>query len=306
MELRHLRLIYEVSKSGSLTKASENLYLSQSALSHQLKEVEIFFKAQLFIRQNRQMVLTREGRVVLLASQRILEEIESTSKYIRQMTEKDSGEIRISTECYTSYPWLSNFLKEYHPLYPKVDIKINSDATSYALSNLLENNIDIGIFNDNNSRKITYSALFSDELYIIVSPSHRWASRTWMHIKDITDEPYIMYTIPTEESNTYKMLFPKKPPGKLYKMMITEAIIEMVKGGLGFTVLPNWVVNSYIKSRELKAIRISKKGIKRTWYAGVLKNRIVPPYMTSFINKLAKHMKYSDEIITGNLSSNGS
>lgn len=306
MELRHLRLINEVSKSGSLTKASENLYLSQSALSHQLKEIEIFFKAQLFIRQNRQMVLTREGRIVLLASQRILDEIESTAKYIRQITEKDSGEIRISTECYTSYPWLSDFLKEYHPLYPKVDIKINSDATGHALSNLLENNIDIGIFNDNNSRKIAYTPLFSDELYIIVNPSHRWASRTWMHIKDITDEPYIMYTIPTEESTIYKMLFAKKAPKKLYKMMITEAIIEMVKGGIGFAVLPNWVANSYIKAKELKAIRISKKGVKRTWYAGVLKNRIVPPYMTSFINKLAKHMKYSDEIITGNLSGNGS
>ena len=69
MELRHLRLINEVSKSGNLSKASENLYLSQSALSHQLKEIENFFNAQLFIRQNRQMVLTNEGKVVLLASQ---------------------------------------------------------------------------------------------------------------------------------------------------------------------------------------------------------------------------------------------
>jgi LysR family transcriptional regulator for metE and metH len=296
MEIRHLKLINEVSKSGSLTKASENLYLSQSALSHQLKEIEGFFKTQLFIRQNKKMVLTKEGEIVLLASQRILDEIESTAKYIRQMTEKDSGEIRISTECYTSYPWLSNFLKEFHPLYPKVEIKINSDATRYALSNLLENNIDIGIFEDNKSRKLNYTPLFNDEFYIIVHPEHKWAHRTWIDLKDITDEPYIMYTLPTEESSLYKMLFPKTGPKKLYKMMITEAIIEMVKSGMGFTVLPNWIVYPYIKSKELKAIKISKKGIKRTWYAGVLKNRAIPPYMTSFINRLAKHMKYNDEL----------
>lgn len=296
MEIRHLKLINEVSKSGSLTKASENLYLSQSALSHQLKEIESFFKTQLFIRQNKQMVLTKEGEIVLLASQRILDEIESTSKYIRQMTEKDSGEIRISTECYTCYPWLSNFLKEYHPLYPKVDIKINPDATRYAMQNLLDNNIDVGIFHDNNSRKLSYTALFTDELYIVVNPSHRWASKNRMEITDLSDEPYIMYTIPVEESSTYKMLFPKTGPKKLYKMMITEAIIEMVKGGLGFTVLPNWVINSYIKSGELKAIKISRKGVRRTWYAGVLKNKIIPPYMTSFINKLAKHMKQAEEL----------
>ena len=212
------------------------------------------------------------------------------------MTEKDSGEIRISTECYTSYPWLSNFLKEYHPLYPKVEIKINSDATRHSLSNLLENNIDIGIFHDNNSRKLVYTPLFTDELYIVVNPSHRWASKTWMDIKDLTDEPYIMYTIPCEESSIYKMLFQKTAPKKIYKMMITEAIIEMAKGGLGFTVLPNWVVNSYVRSGELKAIKISKKGVKRTWYAGVLKNKVIPPYMTSFISKLAKHMKLNDEL----------
>ena len=296
MEIRHLKLVSEVSKCGSLTKASENLYLSQSALSHQLKEIESYFKTQLFIRQNKQMILTKEGEIVLLASQRILDEIENTSKYIRQLTEKDAGEIRLSTECYTSYPWLSNFLKEFHPLYPKVEIKINSDATRYALSNLLDNNIDIGIFEDNKSRKLNYTPLFNDEFYIIVNPTHRWAARSWMDIKDISDEPYIMYTIPTEESSLYKLLFPKAAPKKLYKMMVTEAIIEMVKGGLGFTVMPNWIVYPYIQSRELKAIKISKKGVKRTWYAGVLKNRVIPPYMTSFISKLAKHMKYNDEL----------
>jgi LysR family transcriptional regulator for metE and metH len=300
MEIRHLKLVSEVSKSGSLTKASESLYLSQSALSHQLKEIESYFKTQLFIRQNKQMVLTKEGEIVLLASQRILDEIENTSKYIRQLTEKDAGEIRLSTECYTSYPWLSNFLKEFHPLYPKVEVKINSDATRYALSNLLDNNIDIGIFEDNKSRKLNYTPLFNDEFYIIVNPSHPWAGRSWMDVKDISNEPYIMYTIPTEESSLYKILFPKAAPKRLYKMMVTEAIIEMVKGGLGFTVMPNWIVYPYIKSKELKAIRISKKGIKRTWYAGVLKNRIIPAYMTSFINKLAKHMKYNDELkLTG-------
>lgn len=296
MEIRHLKLINEVSKSGSLTKASENLYLSQSALSHQLKEIESFFKTQLFIRQNKQMVLTKEGEIVLLASQRILDEIENTSKFIRQLTEKDAGEIRISTECYTSYPWLSGFLKEFHPLYPKVDVKIVSDATRFALGNLLDNNIDIGIFEDNKSRKLVYTPLFNDEFYIIVNPTHHWSHRTWLDIKDIIDEPYIMYTIPTEESSLYKLLFPRSAPKKLYKMMVTEAIIEMVKGGLGFTVLPNWIVYPYIKSKELKAIKISKQGIKRTWYAGVLKNRVIPPYMLSFISMLARHMKYCDQL----------
>src|SRR5215216_693094 len=109
MEIRHLKMIQEVAKHGNLSKAAEHLYLSQSALSHQLKEVESFFETQIFIRQKKQMLLTATGKVLLETSERILQEVETAKKRIQSLTDSDSGEICISTECYTSYPWLSGF-----------------------------------------------------------------------------------------------------------------------------------------------------------------------------------------------------
>src|SRR5215217_8895764 len=110
MELRHLKMIREVAECKSLTKAAERLYLSQSALSHQLKEIETYFKAQLFIRQKKQMILTKEGEIILASGKKILEEVENTRNAIKKITDKDAGEIRFSSECYTSYHWLSNIL----------------------------------------------------------------------------------------------------------------------------------------------------------------------------------------------------
>jgi LysR family transcriptional regulator for metE and metH len=71
------------------------------------------------------MILTGAGKIILEAGEKILAELEATKSKIRQLTDKNAGEIRISTECYTSYHWLSGFLSEFRTLYPKVHIHIN-------------------------------------------------------------------------------------------------------------------------------------------------------------------------------------
>ena len=75
----------------------------------------------------------------------------------------------------------------------------------------------------------------------------------------------------------YKLLFKTGKPQKVIKIALTEVIIQMVKAGMGVTVLPHWVVASWLESNELTAVPITKKGIKRTWYAATLKNKELPP-----------------------------
>ena len=295
MELRHLKMIQEVAQAKSLTRAAENLYLSQSALSHQLKEIEVFFGVQIFIRQKKQMLLTQAGEVVLCSSQRILKEIENTTKQIKLLKEEDQGEIRLSTECYTSYPWLSGFLRVFQTLYPKVDIQIKAEATHRALQHVLENKIDVGIFEENKNKHLVYTPLFSDEFYAMAPPGHPWSLRKWVEIEAFQKEAYIMYHIPLEESTLYSLIFKKGKPVKLYRVMLTEAILEMVKAGLGVTIQPQWVATRYLQSGELVAVKITRKGLKRTWYAGVLKNKVIPVYTQSFIQELARHMRQSEE-----------
>ncbi len=296
MEIRHLKMIKEVARHGSLTKASEHLYLSQSALSHQLKEIEDFFKTQVFIRQKKQMLLTNTGKIILEASEKIIQELESTKNKIHYLTEKNAGEIRISTECHTAYHWLCTFLSEFSVTYPKVEVIINSEATYTSTSALLENKIDIGVLADNSNAKLNYTPLFRDEFLAIVPNGHKWTKLKWVNEADFAEENYIMYNIPNEISFIYKKLFQSTKPKKIYKIALTEAIIQMVKAGLGITVLPHWVVANYISSGEVSGVPVTRKGIKRTWYAAVLKNKEIPPYMNVFIRCLAKHLKNSEEL----------
>ncbi|RAJ97480.1 LysR family transcriptional regulator for metE and metH [Larkinella arboricola] len=294
MEIRHLQMVKEVAACGNLTKAADRLYLTQSALSHQLKEIEGFFNTQLFIRDKKQMLLTDAGAVVLEAAEKILQEVAETRAKVKCLTEKDAGEVRLCTECYTSYHWLSGFLRAYRDVYPKVDVKIDIEATHFAEQHLLENKIDVAILEEAENPKLNYTPLFQDEFMVIVAPDHEWAHRSWVEIDEFANQNYIMYNIPDEQSTNFKMLYKNFRPPRVYKMTLTEAILEMVKAGMGVAMLPNWVVRPYLRSGELAAVSLTEKRLLRTWYAATLKNKQLPPYTDAFIEKLASYMKELD------------
>ena len=291
MEIRHLQMVKEVAVSGNLTKAADRLFLTQSALSHQLKEIERYFDTQLFIRDKKRMLLTPAGEVVVKAAEKILQEVVDTRAKVRCLTDRESGEVRLCTQCYTSYHWLAGFLRVFQELYPKVDIKVEVEAAAhYADHYLLDNKIDVAITEGNENPKFTYAPLFQDEFVAIVAPDHPWAVRCWVEPTEFAAQNYIMYNEPDEESSNFMMLFKNQRPLRVYKITLTEAILEMVKAGLGVAVLPNWVVRPYLLSGQLAAVQITEQRILRTWYAATLKTKQLPPYTIAFIEQLVSYM----------------
>src|SRR6187551_789567 len=106
MEIRHLRLIKAIVEEGSITKAIDKLHLTQSALSHQLKEAEYQLGTAIFLRTNKKLVLTKAGEKIYDLATEILNKLTETENQIKQMVYGEHGEIRISTECFSSYHWL--------------------------------------------------------------------------------------------------------------------------------------------------------------------------------------------------------
>src|SRR5258705_1340158 len=122
MEIRHLRLIKAIVEEGSITKAIDKLHLTQSALSHQLKEAEYQLGTKIFLRQNKKLVLTKAGERLYATANEVLDKLSDTEREIKQMIFGEIGEIRISTECYSSYHWLPSVLKQFQSLYPNIEL----------------------------------------------------------------------------------------------------------------------------------------------------------------------------------------
>ena len=145
VEIRHLRLVTAVAQAGSLTKAGEKLHLTQSALSHQLKEVESELNTPLFYRLNKKMVLTPAGKIVLHSAGAILTDLERTKREVQRLISGEAGLLRISTECYTCYHWLPNLLRAYNAEFPNVEVQIVAEATRKPIAALYAGKLDVAI-----------------------------------------------------------------------------------------------------------------------------------------------------------------
>src|SRR4029453_16864185 len=101
LEVRHLQLVSAVADVGSLTRAGDRLHLTQSALSHQLRDIESRLGTALFLRVGKRLVLTPAGERLLASAREVLERLDRTETEIRQMAPDRAGLIRITPQGHT-------------------------------------------------------------------------------------------------------------------------------------------------------------------------------------------------------------
>src|SRR5688500_16393016 len=118
LETRHLKLVHEIAEQGGVTRASKRLFLTQSAVSHQLLELERRLGTALFHRAGKRMVPTAAGQRVLTSARSTLEELERLEEELRRIAQGQEAVIRIATECYTCYHWLPSLLAKFHDRFP--------------------------------------------------------------------------------------------------------------------------------------------------------------------------------------------
>lgn len=295
MEIRHLRLVKTVAEEGSLTGAGRKLFLSQSALSHQLRELEDKFGTSLFQRINKKMVLTQAGSRVLKTAESVLLELEDTERDLKQFVEGDAGLIRLSTECYTCYHWLPVLLKSFHRPYPNVEVRIVAEGTRQPKQFLREGKLDVAIVSclskRNHSPDLTFYELFTDEMVVVLNAEHRLAGQKSIKPSDFAEEHLICYTAPIEVLDIFqRVLIPSGiTPKKMTQIQLTEAIVEMVKADIGISVMARWAIKPYLKSKRLTTIPVEDHRLDRTWYGVTLNKGPQLRYIDCFIKHLIEH-----------------
>jgi LysR family transcriptional regulator, regulator for metE and metH len=289
LEVRHLQLVAAVADVGSLTRAGDRLHLTQSALSHQLRDIEARLGAPLFLRVGKRLVLTPAGERLLASARDVLERLERTEQDIREMGRDHAGLLRLTTECYTCYHWLPALLTRYRRRFPRVEVRIDVDATRKPVESLLGGRIDLALVSSRvRDRRIVTLPVFDDELVVIAAPSHPFARRTHVRPTDMRGETLLVYP-PREESWVLnEVLIPAGAmPARVEDVMLTEAITELVKAGLGVSVIARWAVKPLLASGALVARRFTARGIHRRWSAAMPKDLAKADFMREFIDLLA-------------------
>ncbi|HEY7915196.1 MAG TPA: LysR family transcriptional regulator [Blastocatellia bacterium] len=290
LEVRHLRLVVAVAEEGSVTKASHRLHLTQSALSHQLRDIEARLGARLFLRASKRMLLTPAGENLLAAARRLLGELRQVEEEVRQMSSGEAGKIRLSTQCYTCYHWLPLALSKFRLEFPRVAVEIDVAATHKPIEALFKGRIDVAIVSaPMRDKRLSVRPLFQDEMLVVMRPDHPLASRPFIRAADFADVSLITYAMPKEETHLFsRVLIPAGiTPREVLPMALTEAIVEMVKAGLGISVLAKWAIAPQLRVKTLAAVPLTSKGLHREWSAVTLKNHSLRDFTRGFIEVLA-------------------
>jgi LysR family transcriptional regulator for metE and metH len=290
LEVRHLKLVSAVASCGSLTKAGRELHLTQSALSHQLRDVEARLGAPLFLRVGKRMMLTAAGEQVLRTAGEVLGVLEQTEQAIRRLAGGRRGRLRVSAGSYTEYHWLPPVLGAYRAVCPDVDVQVVVDAGD-PVRLLLEGRLDVGIVSHPaGDARVVERPLFADEMVVIVAPGHWLASRQYVQPEDFDDETLLL-DCPKEESPIYQRLLSPAgvTPANVQVVAQSGAIMELVRAGLGVAVLARWAVQPRVKAGALRALPFTRKGDRRQWSAAVLKDMAGVAYVTEFIDLVARH-----------------
>ena len=291
LEVRHLRLVAAVADDGSLTRAGDRLHLTQSALSHQLRDIESRLGTPLFLRVGKRLVLTPAGERLLASARDVLERLERAEHEIREMSRDRAGLLRITTECYTCYHWLPPLLLHYRRTFPRVEVRIDVNATGRPLDMLLAGKIDLAVVSSPVSdRRLHTRPVFEDELVVVASRRHRFAQQTHVKLADMRDETLFVYPPKEESSVLQNTLLPGgAAPARVEEVLLTEAILELIKAGLGVAVLARWAVQPVVDAGAVVARPLTARGLHREWRVAMPKDLARLDYVVEFTNLLERH-----------------
>lgn len=293
MEIRHLKLIKTIAEEKSITKSLDKLFLTQSAVSHQLRDIEERIGVKIFYRTKNQWILTDEGKILYNTAIIVLAELNAAMEKVNDMRGGHAGTIRLSTACYTSYHWLPAFLTKMNFLYPKLEVKIVIEATHKPLEKLLQNELDIGITSDPGSDKsIKYIELFKDEVIAIVHKESQLAQKKFLTAADFATQTLIIHSYPLETVTVYQHFLKEQriQPQQIIAIPLTEVALEMVKSGMGIMTLPAWALKPFISSPDLQLVKIGAKGLMRTHFAAIRHEDAAKKYITDFVDNLHEEL----------------
>ena len=293
MDIKHLRLVKNIIELGSMAKSKDKLCLTQSALSHQLKEAEIQAGTALFIRSNKKLIPTAAGEMVYNTAIEVLTRMDELDDKIDELSKSNKGIIRICTGCFTNYHWLPKLITKFNEIHPQVEIKIHPEYINETLERLQNHDLDAVIMNKpENCKKLRYHELIVDELVAIVPPRHEWTKKQYVVASDFKNKNLIIFSKPMNTVIVYhKVLKPNNiEPKHIYETPMTEAIIEMIIAEMGVAVIPLWVAKPYIDAGKVVPVKVTANGLHRSLGIMFLEREYYPPYYQSLINFLKEHL----------------
>ncbi len=292
IEIRHLKTLIALRESGSLVEAAERLFLTQSALSHQLKELESRLECELFIRKSRPLRFSEAGKRILLLAEEVLAKVSEAERDVKKLVHGEAGRLYMAIECHSCFNWLMPTIDIYRNQWPGIELDFSGGFTFEPLPALAQGDIDLVITSDPQAIKgVEYVPLFSYEMQIALANNHPLVAKKFLQPEDLADQTLISYPVARNRLDVFKQFLEPSgiEPKAIRTSELTLMMVQLVASGRGVCALPNWVLDEYVAQGLISVRSAGKEGIWPTLYAAVREEQLSKPFVQDFLQLAKAH-----------------
>lgn len=309
MDLVQLAHFVEVAKRENLTKAAQNLHISQPALSRLVSNLEEETGVKLFDRIGRHLYLNSFGEVVLKYSKKILADADNMKSEISDMQHGETGSLRIGSSFSSdNVDWMEEIIRWFVYNYPNVSFKIYAMNPTELQKTLISREIEIAfsssVIKTQDNSNINWVQLFSETMGVLLSTNHELAKKPTLTLKDLENERFLINNTNSEVKRLTHDLCTKSNflPNIFWEMDRPELIREMLIRGMGIALMSredymyevskmrDWVRNEVLTFRPL-----TDEHAVRTFSLGTLSGRYQPKFVKDLYNRILLRFSKSNE-----------
>lgn len=293
---RRLQVFYAVAKQLSFTKAAEQLFMTQPAVTFQVKQLEENFNTRLFERSHGKIALTPAGKLVMEYAGKILGLSEEMEKRVAELSGAMGGPLLLGASTTVAEFILPQILGEFKARYPQVHAHLTVANSENIVNRVADHALDLGLIESpTNLPTVHIEVVCDDELVLICAPGHKFGELKSAKPRQIVGEPYISREVGsgTRDFTDNYLRECKVAPEDLNIVMelgSPEAIKGVVETGLGVSIVSRATVAKEVKLRVLVAVPLEPRLI-RTLSLVYPREKFRSKLLTAFVEFATSRMK---------------
>ncbi len=276
-----------VADNASFTRASQQLYVAQSAISRKIKLLEEELGEPIFKRVKKKVYVTPAGETLLRYARRIFQDIRNAKLEITEISHLDRGQLRLGAGMLACTYILPPILERFKALHPRIELVVITAPTDTLLTKLRDNLIELGVFTlPIHHDDLTVVPLRTEEMVVVTSPKHPVLSKQkWMKAEEIHNYPLILFPKGARTRNVLEQFF---NDAGIVPRIVMEAenvalIKPLVKIDLGISIIPLRSIAEELQRGELHCLRIRNHKIIRQVGLVYHKSEPIPAILAELI-----------------------
>ena len=291
LNLNQLRVFEAVARTGSFTRAAEELSVTQPAVTVQIRHLEHECGIALFDRVRRRARLTQAGQGLFAYAQRMFALADEASRLLDLMRGLGAGRLRLISGRTAAAYYLPTLIGSFRQAYPAIELQLLVDTSQRVAEGLLAFRDDIGVLADEPRHPdLVREPLCDDRLVLVVPPRHPWTRRRRVSLREVADVPFIH----REPGSTTRALVERRMSELGVKLNVTmelgsnEAITRSVEMGNGVSLLSAAVVASEVESRSVAVVRTAEAQVARHFDLAYHRDRRDAPLVDALLGVARK------------------